>query len=93
MTFTPSLSQSRPRRTVYVLRDSENRCLIDTQSRNGPMFSDSPVVALRHNMAWLSKEVAFDRLKAYAVNCKKGPPVRVDAVEMILASSGWEVAP
>jgi hypothetical protein len=82
-----------PRRTVYVLHDAKNRCLIDTEARVGPTFSDSPIVALRHGMAWLTKEVAIARLKTYTDNHKKGPPLSIRPVDVMLTSSGWEVAP
>ena len=84
------LFEPRPIRTIYVLRDAEGRYLADLKPGFDPEFVDSPVEALRSQMAWLTQEVAIARRKAFLASSKLCPDLVVASARVQLTPLGWQ---
>lgn len=76
----------RPTRTAYGLTDKRGWFLLEL-ARDFDEYTPDPVAALRHNMLWLSQEVAVRRLRDLAAS-RKGLELTVARVELEMAEDG-----
>jgi len=82
--------QPRPIRKIHLLTDETGYFLCGIHGTAS--FTNCPLAAIRMHMAWLTREVADQKLKVARKEIRDCPPLKVAEAYVRLGPGGWELA-